>query len=221
MKKTLKQIKEKDKRVRALCDELGRICRAKSYGRADAELARQVIGSSNKGHNEFSTVEQMREYVLDNQIGYGSNKIYARVGDTDIGIAIPSNSKFSNQAYTQAQRYYYLLDNKPEYLEYFNPVYQLKQARGDKLVSSDDKFINKTAIVTQHAEVFSYTSDLIERYKDLTDKTDEEIQERLDAINSILSELGYYDFQIENLGIIYNYASRCYDIVCIDYGAIF
>lgn len=181
-------------------------------------VERQMIGAvNNRGKN--LTCDQVKDYCdrYLQVIGEGGSKIV--YGMDDIVIAFhKANSYYDNQIKRQVDIWNKVaLTNNAKY---FNPILSYGLHRGDKIDATDYRYLNKSFIVSQKAEIFSTIKQAIRRMYQLNNKayTDSDIDEYYYNMEEAIWQAGAGDLKGENVGVIYDYWNDEYRTVFIDYG---
>ena len=178
-------------------------------------VERQMIGAvNNRGEN--LTCDKVKEYCNRylHIIGSGLSKIAYGMDD----IVICFNSKnITNQVKNQVEFWNRIA--LTEDAEYFNPVLSYGLHRGDKLYKNDNRYIDKSFIVSQKAELFATIDECIKNMfifnkipftgRDITN-----YKRRLEAV---AKRNNIEDIHNGNVGLIFDYSKGEYKTVFIDY----
>ena len=196
-------------------------------GDKKAYRQRQICGYANKSGESWSLEYLINDYYnLNDYVGGGSDKkCYYKQGDI-FCIARAYNSWYSNQVKTQIERWEKYADT--EYSDVLNPIYRAGLHRGDKLSDDDDRYLQKSYIISQYAimddkipseyNIYEYALILNHYSGDIKEQAKQD-KNRLEYIaNNVIY---CYDVDSANIGIIYDYEKRKYKVVLIDYGAQF
>lgn len=179
---------------------------------------RQMIGAvNNRGQN--LSCEQVKDYCdrYLHIIGEGGSKLV--YGMDNIAIAFHKNNDFyNNQIKKQVDIW-----NKialTENAKYFNPILSYGLHRGDKLGSTDLRYLDKSFIVSQKAEVFSTIRQAIRKMYQLNSKlyTESDVENYYNNMKYAIKQAGAGDLKGENVGVIYDFWHYEYRTVFIDYG---
>lgn len=186
----------------------------------DIRTERKLIGAvNNRGENlTCNDVKWHCECYLD-VLGRGATKI--AYGTQHLAICFirdDYNWGCGNQIALQVKAWEQIALTKDAI--YFNPVISYGLHRGDKLSDTDDRYLNKSFIVSQRASFYGgikesiinafrlnhikYDMDMVNRYYD----------DMMDAARRY--NIG--DLHCENIGVIFDYSVNEYRAVITDYG---
>lgn len=178
-------------------------------------VERQMIGAvSNRGEN--LTCEQVKDYCNNylQVIGEGISKV--AYGMDDIVISF-NNRNIVNQVKAQID-FWNKVALTPD-SDYFNPVLSYGLHRGDKVYKEDNRYIDKSFIVSQRAQVFTTLEETIKQmflfnHKAFNGRDIENYKRRLLAA---AKRNGIKDIHNGNFGLVYDYSKGEYKAVIIDY----
>ena len=178
-------------------------------------IERQMIGAvNNRGEN--LTCEQVKEYCNRylHIIGRGLSKIAYGMDN----IVICFNSKnIINQVKNQVE--FWSKIALTDDAEYFNPVLSYGLHRGDKLYKNDNRYIDKSFIVSQKAEVFETIEECI-RNMFIFNKTafdGRDVANYKRRLEAVAKRNNIADVKSNNVGLIFDYSKGEYKTVFIDY----
>ena len=185
-------------------------------------LERRLIGAvNNRGENlDCSQVMDICKNTLI-VLGTGATKI--AYGTDNLAICfIKSNyhKTFGNQIAMQVKAWerIALTDDA----KYFNPVLSYGLHRGDKLNTNDERYINKSFIVSPKAKTFNTIEENIRKMYELNSQnyTSDMVKNYKDTLYNVAFKYDIGDIHGGNIGVIYDYNTNTYRAVIIDYGII-
>ena len=190
----------------------------KKYKNTDGayiRVERQMIGAvSNRGEN--LTCEQVKDYCKRylHIIGSGLSKIAYGMND----IVICFNSKnITNQVKNQVEFWNKIALTADA--DYFNPVLSYGLHRGDRLYKNDNRYIDKSFIVSQRAELFSTIDECIKNMFifNKTPFNGRDITNHKRRLEAVAKRNNIKDVKSNNVGLIFDYNKGEYKTVFIDY----
>lgn len=190
----------------------------KKYKNTDGayiRVERQMIGAiSNRGEN--LTCEQVKDYCHRylQIIGKGVSKV--AYGMDDIVICF-NNKNITNQIKNQVELWNRIALTADAV--YFSPVLSYGLHRGNKLYKNDNRYIDKSFIVSQKAELFPTIDECIKQmfiYNQaaFNGRDVANYKRRLEAV---AKRYNITDIHNGNIGLIYDYSKGEYKAVFIDY----
>ena len=181
-------------------------------------LERQMIGAvNNRGEN--LSCDQVREFCENRLtlIGEGGSKL--AFGMDDVVICFHKHRDcYGNQIKKQVETWQKIALNPIS--QFFNPVLSYGLHRGDKLTATDTRYIDKSFIVSQRAQIYSTVRQAIRTAFNLNQKpyTEGDIENYYMEMRTAIKSLGLGDIKGENVGVIFDYYNGEYRAVFIDYG---
>lgn len=190
------------------------------FGADDIRIERKLIGAvNNRGEN--LSCEAVREYCEQylTVLGEGATKI--AYGTKHLAICFIKNNysyNLGNQIALQIKAWERIA--LTDEAKYFNPVLSYGLHRGDKLSNRDERYLNKSFIVSQQATFYGGIREaIIEAYKL------NHINYNADMVNAYFNKMmeaadkfDIGDLHCNNVGVIFDYYSNQYKAVITDYG---
>ena len=190
----------------------------KKYKNTDGayiRVERQMIGSaSNRG--DGLTCERVKDYCNRylQVIGYGLSKV--AYGMRDIVICF-NKPNFTNQVKNQVDFWNKIALTADA--DYFNPVLSYGLHRGDKLYKNDNRYIDKSFIVSQKAELFPTIDECIKQMFIYNQAAfnGRDVANYKRKLEAVAKRYDIRDILNGNIGLIYDYSKGEYKTVFIDY----
>lgn len=209
-----------NKTVKALQNELSYLKSSPCNDYDGIQAERQLIGAaSNRGQG--LTCEQVQAYCKEclPVLGTGASKI--AYGTRHLAICFIKNDYdrcFGNQIALQVKAWKRIA--LTEEARYFNPVISYGLHRGDKLSTTDGRYLNKSFIVSQRAEFYGGIREAIAQAYNLNhiQYTPDTITAYYDAMMAAADKYNIGDLHCNNVGVILDYNTRQYRAVITDYG---
>ena len=183
-------------------------------------MERKLIGAvNNRGENlNCEAVKEYCEKYL-NILGAGASKIAYGTGHLAICF-IKSDYVYAlgNQIALQVKAWERIA--LTDEARYFNPVLSYGLHRGDKLNSRDERYLNKSFIVSQRAEFYGGIREAIIQSHKLNhiQYTPDTITAYYDAMMTAADKFNIGDLHCSNVGVIFDYNTNQYRAVITDYG---
>lgn len=183
-------------------------------------MERKLIGAvNNRGENlNCEAVNEYCEKYL-NILGTGASKIAYGTGHLAICfIKDDYQPCFGNQIALQVKAWERIA--LTEEARYFNPVISYGLHRGDKLRTADERYLNKSFIVSQRAEFYGSIQEAIIQAHKLNhiQYTSDTITAYYNAMMAAADKYNIGDLHCYNVGVIFDYSARQYRAVITDYG---
>ena len=206
--------------VKALQDELSYLKNSPCNDYDGIQAERQLIGAaSNRGEN--LTCEQVRDYCNKYLpiIGKGATKIAYGTRHLAICFIRDDHSDFFGNQISLQVKVWKRVALTPE-AQYFNPVISYGLHRGNKLSTTDERYLNKSFIVSQRAEFYDTIPEAIRQafIKNCQQYTPDMITAYYDAMKAAADKYNIGDLHCDNAGVIFDYSRRKYRAVITDYG---
>lgn len=206
--------------VKALQTELALEAKSPLKRYDETRMERKLIGAvNNRGEN--LTCEAVREYCEQHLsvLGKGATKI--AYGTTHLAICFIRDDyayNLGNQIALQVKAWERIA--LTDEAKYFNPILSYGLHRGDKLNTRDDRYLNKSFLVSQKATFYDgICESIIEAYKL------NHINYNADMVNAYYNKMmeaadkfDIGDLHCNNVGVIFDYHTNQYRAVITDYG---
>lgn len=189
------------------------------YDRDRYFLERQLIGAVNNRNNNLDC-EAVKTICKDLQVlGEGGTKI--AYGTEHLAICFISENAckgFGNQIAKQVNAYKKIALT-PE-AKYFNPIASYGLHRGDKLTTTDDRYLDKSFIVSPRAELFNTIEEAVKQMfeSNRQNYTAASVEEYINNLEKAAHKFRIGDLHSANIGLIFDYSINKYRAVIIDYG---
>lgn len=189
------------------------------FNKQALENQRKMIGADNNRNGNW-TLEELRQYCETSLevLGNGATKI--AYGSEDLAVCfIKANASqaLGNQIKKQVEAWKRISVTE-DYI-YFNPVMSYGAHRGDKLSTTDSRYLYASFIVSQKAYLSHDLTACIEDmfYRNRVHATEDMIQAYRDRLLEAAHKYDIYDLHGENIGVIYDYDICEWRAVIIDY----
>lgn len=186
----------------------------------DIRMERKLIGAvNNRGENlTCDDVKMYCENYLDvlgkgaTKIAYGTQHLAICFIRDDYSLGLGNQIALQVKAWEQIA----LTDEA----QYFNPILSYGLHRGDKLSNTDDRYLNKSFIVSQRASFYgSIKEAIINAYKlNCINYTKDMVNEYHKKMLEAARKYNIGDLHNENIGVIFDYSTGEYRAVITDYG---
>lgn len=182
-------------------------------------LERQLIGAVNNRDNNLNCEEVKTICENLEVLGEGATKI--AYGTEHLAICfIKSTAQkcFGNQIAKQITAYKKIALTPDA--KYFNPVASYGLHRGDKLATTDARYLDKSFIVSPRAEMYNSITETIKKMYERNRQayTAADIDEYRNELEKAAFKFKIGDLHNGNIGLIYDYSINRYRAVIIDYG---
>lgn len=190
------------------------------YGADEYRTERKLIGAvNNRGEN--LTCEMVKEYCERYLVilGEGASKI--AYGTDHLAICFIKDyyhEGLGNQIAFQVKAWEKIA--LTDGAKYFNPVVSYGLHRGDKLSTKDERYINKSFIVSPKASFYGSIKEAITNAFKLnhTNYNSEMVDAYYNAMMRAADEFNIGDLHYNNIGVIFDYNTNQYRAVITDYG---
>lgn len=190
------------------------------FGADDIRIERKLIGAvNNRGEN--LNCDAVREYCEQylTVLGKGATKI--AYGTEHLAICFIRDDyayNLGNQIALQVKAWERIA--LTDEARYFNPILSYGLHRGDKLNTRDDRYLNKSFLVSPKAQFYDgICESIIEAYKL------NHINYNADMVNAYYNKMmeaadkfDIGDLHCNNVGVIFDYHTNQYRAVITDYG---
>lgn len=206
--------------VKALQTHLALLEKSPVNADGNVRMERKLIGAvNNRGENlSCDDVRQHCECYLDvlgrgaTKIAYGTQHLAICFIRDDYSLGLGNQIALQIKAWQQIA----LTDEAI----YFNPVLSYGLHRGDKLTDTDNRYLNKSFIVSQRASFYGGIKEaIINAYKLNHINYDADmVQNYFNAMMEAARKYNIGDLHCENIGVIFDYSTDEYRAVITDYG---
>lgn len=191
-----------------------------AYCKDALHMERKLIGAvNNRGEN--LTCDAVREYCENHLTVLGAGATKIAYGTKHLAICFILDDYaycLGNQIALQVKAWERIA--LTDEAKYFNPVISYGLHRGDKLSTRDDRYLNKSFIVSPKAEFYGGIREaIINAFKlNNTSYNIDMVDAYYDAMMTAADKFNIGDLHCNNVGVIFDYNTNQYRAVITDYG---